>query len=288
MHRTDAGQVRKARSLPAMGDLASRIDELWERRDELGTGDADAGAIVTEAVDLLDTGEARVAELVDDQVVVHEWLKKAILLLFKLRAMETTTLGPFEYHDKIPLKTGFAEAGVRVVPGASARWGSFIERGAILMPSYVNIGARVGSGTMVDTWATVATCAQIGRNVHLAGGVGIGGVLEPPNAVPVFIEDDCMIGSRCMITQGARVGRGSILAEATVLNPGIPVIDSETGAEVGRGVVPPDCIVVRADRKRTFAGGDFYLPCALIIRRIKPGERTVINDILRESGISVS
>jgi 2,3,4,5-tetrahydropyridine-2-carboxylate N-succinyltransferase len=141
---------------------------------------------------------------------------------------------------------------------------------------------------MVDTWATVATCAQIGRNVHLAGGVGIGGVLEPPNATPVIIEDDCMIGSRCMITQGARVGRGSILAEATVLNPGIPVIDAETGEEVGKGVVPPDCIVVRADRKRQFPGGEFYLPCALIIRRIQPGERTVINDILREAGVSVT
>ena len=268
--------------------LAARVDELWDHRDQLAAGDADADVVVTEAINLLDSGQARVAELVDGEVVVHEWLKKAILLLFKLRSMETTTVGPFEYHDKIPLKTGFAEAGVRVVPGASARWGSFIEPGAILMPSYVNIGARVGSGTMVDTWATVATCAQIGRNVHLAGGVGIGGVLEPPNAVPVFIEDDCMIGSRCMITQGARVGRGSILAEATVLNPGIPVIDSETGDEVGRGVVPPDCIVVRADRKRTYPGGDFYLPCALIIRRIQPGERTVINDILRESGISVS
>ncbi len=271
-----------------MADLAARIDELWDQRESLSPADTEADALVTEAIDLLDTGAARVAELVDDEVVVHEWLKKAILLLFRLRGMETTSVGPFEFHDKIPLKTGFAEAGVRVVPGASARWGSFIESGAILMPSYVNIGARVGSGTMVDTWATVATCAQIGRNVHLAGGVGIGGVLEPPNAVPVFIEDDCMIGSRCMITQGARVGRGSILAEATVLNPGIPVIDAETGEEVGKGIVPPDCIVVRADRKKEFPGGDFYLPCALIIRRIQPGERTVINDILRESGISVS
>jgi 2,3,4,5-tetrahydropyridine-2-carboxylate N-succinyltransferase len=272
-----------------MADLASRIDDLWEHRAELSPADAEANADVTAAVDLLDGGEARVAEIVDDgTVVVHEWLKKAILLLFRLRAMETTTLGPFEYHDKIPLKTGFAEAGVRVVPGASVRYGAFVESGAILMPSYVNIGARVGSGTMIDTWATVATCAQVGRNVHIAGGVGLGGVLEPPNATPVIIEDDCMIGSRCMITQGARVGRGSILAEATVLNPGIPVIDAETGEEVGKGVVPPDCIVVRADRKRTFPGGDFYLPCALIIRRIQPGERTHLNDILRESGISVS
>ena len=276
-----------------MADLAARIDDLWDHRDELAPADLEADATVTEAINLLDTGQARVAELVDGAdgigaVVVHQWLKKAILLLFRLRSMSTTEVGPFEYHDKIPLKRGFAEAGVRVVPGASARWGSYIEPGAILMPCYVNIGARVGSGTMVDTWATVATCAQIGRNVHLSGGVGIGGVLEPPQATPVIIEDDCMIGSRCIITQGARVGKGSVLGEATVLNPGIPVIDAETGEEVSRGVVPPDCVVMRAERKRQFPGGEFYLPCALIVRRLQPGDRAHVNDILRESGISVS
>ncbi|HYD10549.1 MAG TPA: hypothetical protein VEA78_10635, partial [Acidimicrobiales bacterium] len=153
-----------------MADLASQIDDLWAMRDELSSKDADAVAAVTEAIDLLDNGEARVAEVIDDEVVVHEWLKKSILLLFRLRDMETMEAGPFEYHDKIPLKTGWAAAGVRVLPGASARWGSFIEPGAILMPSYVNIGARVGTGSMVDTWATVASCAQIGRDVHLAGG----------------------------------------------------------------------------------------------------------------------
>ena len=271
-----------------MADLQSTIEELWERRAEVQPGDKDAEAAVTEAIDLLDRGEARVAELVDGEPVVHAWLKQSILLLFKLRSMETSEAGPFQYHDKIPLKRNFAELGVRVVPGASARWGSYLEPGTILMPSYVNIGAWIGSGTMVDTWATVATCAQIGRNVHLSGGVGIGGVLEPPQAAPVMIEDDCMIGSRCIITQGARVGKGSILAEATVLNPGIPVIDAETGEEVARGIVPPNCIVVRADRKREFPGGEFYLPCALIIRRIAPGEREHVNDILRETGVSVS
>ncbi len=277
-----------------MADLSSRIDELWEHRAEVPAGDAEADALVSEAIDLLDTGAARVAEVVDDAdggagtVVVHEWLKKAILLLFRLRSMETTTVGPFEYHDKIPLKTGFADAGVRVVPGASARWGAYIEPGAILMPCYVNIGARVGSGTMVDTWATVATCAQVGRNVHLSGGVGLGGVLEPPQASPVIIEDDCMIGSRCIITQGARVGRGSILGEGTLLNPGIPVIDAQTGDEVARGVIPPDCVVMRAERKREFPGGEFYLPCALIVRRLEPGDRDHVNEILRESGVTVS
>src|SRR5437588_990864 len=250
---------------------------------------ADAMAVVREAIDLLDRGEARVAEVgTDGQVVVHQWLKEAILLLFKLSAMETLELGPFEYADKIPLKHDYAAAGVRVVPGASARWGSFLDRGVVMMPSYVNIGARVGANTMVDTWATVGSCAQIGANVHLSGGVGIGGVLEPPQAAPVIVEDDCVIGSRSMVTQGARVGRGSILGEGTVLNPGIPVIDAETGEEVARGVVPPNCVVVRAERKRTFPGGDFFLPCALIIRRIAEGERTHINEILRESGVSVS
>ena len=271
-----------------MADLQATIEELWERRSEIEPGDKDASAAVTEAVDLLDRGEARVAEIVDDETVVHAWLKQAILLLFKLRAMETTEVGPFEYHDKIPLKKDFAKLGVRVVPGASARWGSYLEPGVILMPSYVNIGAWVGSGTMVDTWATVATCAQIGRNVHLSGGVGIGGVLEPPQASPVIVEDDCMIGSRCILTQGVRVGKGTILGEGTLLNPGIPVIDAETGEEVSRGDVPPNCVVMRAERKRTFAGGDFYLPCALIVRRLQPGDRDHVNEILRETGVSVS
>jgi len=281
-----------------VADLARQIDDLWERRDELSPADGDANALVTEAVDLLDRGEARVAEVVDDAdgeaggygtVVVHEWLKKAILLLFRLREMETTAAGPFEYHDKIPLKTDFAGAGVRVVPGASVRYGAFVEAGAILMPSYVNIGARVGSGTMVDTWATVATCAQIGRNVHLSGGVGIGGVLEPPQAAPVIIEDDAFIGSRSMVTEGARVGRGSMLGAGVILNPSIPVIDSETGEEVSRGVVPPGCLVINATRPKEYPGGTFGIACCLIIRRFAEGERhdkAALNDILRESGVA--
>ena len=267
-----------------MADLASQIDELWESRESL---DAGAAAVVHEAITLLDTGQARVAEVVGDEVVVHEWLKRAILLLFRLSAMETTEVGPFEYHDKIPLKRDYAAAGVRVVPGASSRFGSFLGRGVVLMPSNTNIGAYVGDNTMVDTWATVGSCAQIGANVHLSGGVGIGGVLEPPNAVPVVVEDDCMIGSRSMITQGAWVRQGSILGEGTLLNPGIPVIDADTGEEVSRGIVPPNCLVVRAERKREFPGGDFYLPCALIIRRLAEGERSHVNDILREHGVSV-
>ncbi|HEX6418213.1 MAG TPA: 2,3,4,5-tetrahydropyridine-2,6-dicarboxylate N-succinyltransferase [Acidimicrobiales bacterium] len=272
-----------------MADLRSRVDDLWRMRAELAPDDGDALATVMEAVGMLDTGSLRVAEVdpATGEVVVHEWLRRAILLLFRLRRMETGRAGPLEHHDKIPLKSGFAESGVRVVPGAIARFGAHLEPGVILMPSFVNVGARVGAGSMIDTWATVGSCAQVGADVHVAGGAGIGGVLEPANARPVVIEDGCMIGSRCMVTQGARVGRGSVLGEGTVLNPGIPVIDAATGAELGRGHVPPGCVVVRAERKRTFAGGDYFLPCALVIRHLEPGDRAHLNDILRESGIAV-
>jgi 2,3,4,5-tetrahydropyridine-2-carboxylate N-succinyltransferase len=271
-----------------MADLAAQVEELWERRAELAAGDGDALPVVREAIDLLDQGKARVAEVGDDgEVVVHQWLKEAILLLFKLSYMETIELGPFEFADKIPLKHGFEAAGVRVVPGASARWGSHLERGVVMMPSYVNIGAHVGANSMVDTWATVGSCAQIGANVHLSGGVGIGGVLEPPQAAPVIIEDDCLIGSRSMITQGAHVGKGSVLGEASLLNPGIPVIDAETGDELGRGVVPPGSVCVQATRSRKFPGGKFGLPCLLVLRHLEPGERDHLNDILRETGVNV-
>jgi 2,3,4,5-tetrahydropyridine-2-carboxylate N-succinyltransferase len=274
-----------------MADLQSQIEALWSRSAELGPGDADALAVVTEAIDLLDSGEARVAEIdpVTDQVVVHQWLKQAILLLFGLRSMETTELGPFEYADKLPLKSGYAASGVRVVPGASARWGSYLGNGVICMPSFVNIGARVGAGTMVDTWATVGSCAQIGEQVHLSGGVGIGGVLEPAQAAPVIIEDEVMIGSRCMITQGARVSRGSVVGEGTILNPSIPVIDAESGDEISRGHVPAWSVAVQASRRREFSGGEFFLPCVLVIKRLTEGERhdkAKLNDILRQHGVS--
>jgi 2,3,4,5-tetrahydropyridine-2,6-dicarboxylate N-succinyltransferase len=273
-----------------MDQLAKIVTALWEGRDDLASvmPEAEARDAVRQAIDLLDRGDARVAEVVDDQIVVHEWLKQAILLLFRLEKMEVSEAGPFEYLDKIPLKHDYTSAGVRVVPGGSARWGSYLAPGVILMPSYVNIGARVGAETMVDTWATVGSCAQIGERVHLSGGVGIGGVLEPPQAAPVVVEDDVTIGSRCMVTQGARVGRGSVLGEGVILNPGIPVIDAETGDEVGRGVVPPWCIVVQASRRKQFPGGEFGLACALILRRLQEGERhdkAKLNDILREHGV---
>ncbi|MGH9064937.1 MAG: 2,3,4,5-tetrahydropyridine-2,6-dicarboxylate N-succinyltransferase [Acidimicrobiales bacterium] len=274
-----------------MADLAGEIAGLWERREELVAGDLDALAVVREAVGRLDSGEARVAEVDpgSGEVVVHEWCKLAVLLLFRLSALETVELGPYEYADRIPLKRGYAAAGVRVVPGASARWGSFLDRGVVLMPSYVNIGARVGANTMVDTWATVGSCAQIGRDVHLSGGVGIGGVLEPAQAAPVVVEDEAMVGSRCMVTQGARVGRGAVLGEGVILNPSIPVIDTETGAELARGVVPSWCVAVGGTRARAFPGGTFGMACVLVIKRLTEGERhdkARLNQILRAHGVA--
>ncbi|HVB93400.1 MAG TPA: 2,3,4,5-tetrahydropyridine-2,6-dicarboxylate N-succinyltransferase [Acidimicrobiales bacterium] len=274
-----------------MADLQSRIEELWTRVSELNPDDTDALAVVTEAIELLDRGEARIAEVDPDtdRVVVHQWLKQAVLMLFRLRSMETIEIGPFEYADKLPLKRNFAASGVRVVPGASARWGSFLDRGVICMPSYVNIGARVGADSMVDTWATVGSCAQIGERVHLSGGVGIGGVLEPAQAAPVIIEDDVMVGSRCMLTEGARVGRGALLGAGLILNPSIPVIDADTGDELSRGHVPPWCVAVQASRRREFPGGEFFLPCVLVIKRLTEGQRhdkAKLNDILRQHGVS--
>jgi 2,3,4,5-tetrahydropyridine-2,6-dicarboxylate N-succinyltransferase len=275
--------------------LPEQITELWDRRDELSPADTEAFEVVRQAIDQLDRGEVRVADVTgdgvaDDEVTVNEWSKLAILLLFRLTSMETMELGPFEYADKIPLKQGYQEAGVRVVPGASARWGSHLSRGVVMMPSYVNIGAWVGENSMVDTWATVGSCAQIGANVHLSGGVGIGGVLEPANASPVIIGDECMIGSRCIVAEGARVGAGTILGAGCVLTGSIPVIDAETGEEISRGRVPAWSVAVSATRPRTFAGGEFGLPCVLVIKRLDPGERhdkSKLNSILRDHGATV-
>jgi len=267
-------------------DLAKTITDLWEHRADLDA--TIARGPVHDAINLLDQGKARVAEVIDGEVVVNQWLKQAILLLFPLSAMETIEAGPFEYHDKIPLKHDYAAAGVRVVPGASARWGSYLAPGVIMMPSYVNIGAYVGSDTMVDTWATVGSCAQIGERVHLAGGVGIGGVLEPPSAKPVVIEDDCFIGSRCMIVNGARVRRGAKLGAGTILTDTVPVIDAATGDEIARGDVPERAVAVQASRTKNFPGGDFGLPCVLVLRTLAEGEqhdKLLLNDILREHGV---
>jgi 2,3,4,5-tetrahydropyridine-2-carboxylate N-succinyltransferase len=273
-----------------MSGLEQTIDELWALRQ---AGTPSLGAELensTQAIEQLDSGERRVAEVVDGGVVVHEWLMRAILHYLASAANVASEVGPFEIVDKVRLKSGLAGAGVRVLPGAIARWGSFIETGAVLMPSFVNIGAWVGAGTMVDTWATIGSCAQVGRNVHISGGVGLGGVLEPPQAAPVIVEDDAFIGSRSMVTEGARVCRGAMLGAGVILNPSIPVIDASTGEEVGRGVVPPWCLVINATRPREFAGGTFGLPCALIIKRFDEGERhdkASLNAFLRTNGVAI-
>ncbi len=269
--------------------LEKSIDELWSAKDTLDRRDGDARRSITDAIRLLDSGVARVAEVVEDEVVVHAWLREAILLYFLVSEIEVAELGPFEFADKIPLKKGYAEAGVRVVPGASARFGSFLDRGVVMMPSYVNIGARVGAESMVDTWATVGSCAQVGARVHLSGGVGIGGVLEPPNAVPVVIEDEAMIGSRSMVTEGARVGQGAVLGAGAILTGSMPVYDAESGTELSRGRVPAWSVAVSASRRREFPGGEFFLPCVLVLRRLSPGERhdkAQLNEILRDAGVS--
>ncbi len=243
-----------------------------------------------ETIAALDRGEVRVAEPVGDDWVVHPEVQEAILDYFRTRTMETREIGPFEYQDKIPLKTGYEALGVRVVPPAVARYGSYLSPGVVLMPSYVNIGAWVGPNTMVDTWATVGSGAQIGANVHLAGGVGIGGVLEPPGARPVIVEDGCFLGSRCIVTEGVRIGREAVLAPNVALTASVPIIDV-TGPEPveHRGFVPPRSVVVPGTRPKVFPAGTFQLGCALIIgRRTESTDlRTSLNDALREFGVGL-
>ncbi|QFG24952.1 2,3,4,5-tetrahydropyridine-2,6-dicarboxylate N-succinyltransferase [Actinomadura sp. WMMB 499] len=264
------------------------IDDLWERRADLTPDDADARAAITAAVDQLDAGEARVAFIdpATDEVVVDERAKRSILLSFKVLGMVRSQVGDFQYHDRIPLKSRLD--GVRVVPGAIARWGAYLAPGVVLMPSFTNFGAYVDSGTMVDTWATVGSCAQIGKNVHLSGGVGIGGVLEPPNAKPVIVEDEAMIGSRSMIVEGARVGKGAVVGSGTNLSASMPVIDVETGEEISRGRIPDWCVAVGGTRTKEFKGGTYGLPAVLILKRLEEGQRhdkAELNDILRDHGL---
>ena len=266
--------------------LATTIDAAYA--DSADT--AEAREAVAHALDLLDAGRARVAEKVDGEWIVHEWLKRAILLSFRQRKMETIEVGPFEYHDKIPLKRSYQTAGVRVVPPAVVRHGAFVERGAVLMPSYVNIGAWVGAQTMVDTWATVGSCAQIGRNVHLAGGVGVGGVLEPPGARPVIIEDDAFIGSRCIVVEGVIVEQGAVLGAGCVVTSSTQIVDV-TGPEpvVIRGRIPARAVVIPGTRPKQFPAGTYQVPCALVIGRRTAGTDTKVslNDALREHDVPV-
>ncbi|HUX95887.1 MAG TPA: 2,3,4,5-tetrahydropyridine-2,6-dicarboxylate N-succinyltransferase [Bacteroidales bacterium] len=264
------------------------IEKAWDDRSLLNNEDVQAE--INKTIDMLDRGEIRVAEPEGDKWIVNQWIKKAVILYFPSRKMETIEAGPLEFHDKIPLKKNYASLGVRVVPHAVARYGSFLAKGVIMMPSYVNIGARVDEGTMVDTWATVGSCAQIGRNVHLSGGVGIGGVLEPVQAAPVIIEDNCFIGSRCIIVEGAHVAKEAVLGANVVITNSTRIIDatSEEGVEY-KGYVPPRSVVIPGSYLKKFPAGDFYVPCALIIgiRKESTDKKTSLNDALREYGVTV-
>jgi 2,3,4,5-tetrahydropyridine-2-carboxylate N-succinyltransferase len=263
-------------------ELREQIDELWE------TGELDP-APIEEAVALLDRGEARVAEKRDGEWVVNEWAKKAILLYFRLRKVEPMEVGGLHFLDKIPVKSDYAERGVRVVPPGVARYGSFLSEGVILMPGFVNIGAWVGPRTMVDTWATVGSCAQIGADVHLAGGVGIGGVLEPPQARPVIVEDGAFLGSRAVVVEGVVVGEGAVIAPHVVLSASIPVIDVTGPTPVEhRGYVPPRSVVLPGSRPKEYPAGRYELPCALIVgaRSASTDLKTSLNEVLREFEIA--
>ena len=271
-----------------MEALRKIIENAWEDR-ELLKQEATQNAI-REVVGLLDSGTLRVAEPAVNGWQVNEWVKKAVVLYFPIQKMETMEVGIFEYHDKIPLKTGYKEKGIRVVPHAVARHGSYIAPGTILMPSYVNIGAYVDEGTMVDTWATVGSCAQIGKNVHLSGGVGIGGVLEPLQAAPVIIEDNVFVGSRCIVVEGVRVEKEAVLGANVVLTMSTKIIDVTGDKPVEyKGIVPSRSVVIPGSYKKTFPAGEFYVPCAMIIgkRKESTDKKTSLNDALRENNVAV-
>ncbi|MBJ80596.1 MAG: 2,3,4,5-tetrahydropyridine-2,6-dicarboxylate N-succinyltransferase [Myxococcales bacterium] len=245
---------------------------------------------VQEAIGLLDSGAARVAEKIDGQWQTHSWLKQAILLYFELAQMEVMEVGPFVFHDKIPLKRDLKAQGVRVVPPGTVRYGAHVEKGAVVMPGYVNIGAYVGAGSMVDTWATVGSCAQIGQGVHLSGGVGIGGVLEPPQASPVIVEDGAFIGSRCIVVEGVHIGQEAVLGAGVTLTASTPIIDVRGSEEkVLKGAVPPRCVVVPGTRVKEFPAGAYNMPCALLIgeRQESTDKKTSLNDVLRTFALQV-
>lgn len=269
--------------------MNASVDELRSRVEAAYAGGEMDAAAVEETIRRLDRGEVRSAEPASGGWAVNEWIKMAILLYFRLREMETIELGPFEYRDKIPLKRDLEETGARVVPPAVARYGSFLSPDVILMPSYVNIGARVGPGTMVDTWVTVGSCAQVGARVHLAGGVGIGGVLEPVQARPVIVEDECFIGSRSVVTEGVIVGRRAVLGAHVVLTSSTPIIDV-TGPEPveHRGVVPPGAVVIPGSRPRRFPAGEYQVATGLIVgwRNDRTDLKVSLNDALREHSVA--
>ena len=268
--------------------LQQTIENIWDNRELLQNEDSQKA--IREVISLVDKGELRTAEPTENGWQVNEWVKKAVVMYFPIQKMETIEVGPFEFHDKMPLKKNYAEKGVRVVPHAIAREGAYIAPGVIMMPSYVNIGAYVDSGTMVDTWATVGSCAQIGKNVHLSGGVGIGGVLEPLQAAPVIIEDDCFIGSRCIVVEGVHVEKEAVLGANVVLTASTKIIDvtGETPIEI-KGRVPARSVVIPGSYTKQYPAGEYQVPCALIIgqRKESTDKKTSLNDALRENNVAV-
>ncbi|MBQ4278441.1 MAG: 2,3,4,5-tetrahydropyridine-2,6-dicarboxylate N-succinyltransferase [Rikenellaceae bacterium] len=271
------------------GELKARIEQAWDERGLLAG--AEAKEAVRAVIEELDKGRLRTAEPVGDgtQWQVNEWVKKAVVLYFQVQQMRVMETGPFEFHDKMKLKSNYAELGVRAVPPAVARYGAYLAPGVIMMPSYVNIGAYVDSGTMVDTWATVGSCAQIGKGVHLSGGVGIGGVLEPLQAAPVIVEDHCFVGSRCIVVEGARIGREAVLGAGVVITGSTKIIDV-TGPEpvTYKGFVPPRSVAIPGSYPKKFAAGEYQVPCVLIIgqRKESTDRKTSLNDALRDFNIS--
>ena len=266
--------------------LKERIEAIWEDRTLL----SENKQVIFDIIEKMDTGELRVAQKINGIWQVNDWVKKAILLYFPSRDMETFEVGPMEFYDKIPLKRNYAERGVRVVPHAVARYGSFIQKGVVLMPSYINIGAYVDESTMVDTWATVGSCAQIGKYVHLSGGVGIGGVLEPPQAAPVIIEDGAFIGSRCIVVEGVRVEEEAVLGANVVLTASTKIIDVSGKEPIEyKGVVPARSVVIPGSLPKQFNAGTYQVPCALIIgkRTESTDKKTSLNQALREFDVAV-
>ncbi|MCG8410173.1 MAG: 2,3,4,5-tetrahydropyridine-2,6-dicarboxylate N-succinyltransferase [Bacteroidales bacterium] len=269
-------------------DYKKIVEAAWDDRTLLK--DESVRKTIKEIIDLLDKGVLRVAEPKDNNWQVNEWVKKAVILYFPIQDMKVTKVGPFEFHDKMDLKSGYDELGVRVVPHAIARYGSFLAENVIMMPSYVNIGAYVDSGTMVDTWATVGSCAQIGKNVHLSGGVGIGGVLEPVQAAPVIIEDDCFIGSRCIVVEGVHIEKEAVLGANVVITKSTKIIDVSGDEPIEyRGFVPARSVVIPGSQTKKFSAGEYQVPCALIIGKRKESTnlKTSLNDALREYNVAV-
>lgn len=269
-------------------ELRNLIENAWENRQLLK--DKDVKIAIKSIIDELDSGTKRVAESIDGEWVVHDWIKKAVILYFPIQKMQLLELGPFEFHDKMKLKTGYDKMGVRVVPHAVARYGAFLSKGVVMMPSYVNIGAYVDEGSMIDTWATVGSCAQVGKNVHLSGGVGIGGVLEPPQAKPVIIEDNAFIGSRCILVEGVHIETEAVLGANVTLTASSKIIDV-TGSEpvTYTGRVPARSVVIPGSYAKNFPAGVYNVPCALIIgqRKASTDLKTSLNQALRENDVAV-